>query len=43
MTLGYAGLLYEMLYNGHIIALEVAPKTISSNSTSTAPTTGTAG
>ena len=35
VTPGYGGLIYEMLYNGHIMALQVAPalKTTGSNAT----------
>jgi hypothetical protein len=37
VTPGYGGLIYEMLYNGHIMALQVAPIL---NSTSTASAGG---
>jgi hypothetical protein len=37
VTPGYGGLIYDMLVNGHIIALQVAP---SLNSTSTASADG---
>jgi hypothetical protein len=40
VTPGYGGLMYEMLYNGHIMALQVAPKPTSSNSTSTTTSGG---
>jgi hypothetical protein len=36
VTPGYGGLIYEMLYNGHIMALQVAPAiTITGNTTAT--------
>jgi hypothetical protein len=38
---GYGGLSYHVLIDGHIMALKVLPKPMSSNSTST-PTTSTA-
>lgn len=43
VTPGYGGIIHEMLYNGHIMALQVAPKTTSANSTSTTPTAGAGG
>ena len=45
ITPGYGGIIYEMLYNGHIMALQVAPKLTTSNSTSTIapPTSASAG
>jgi hypothetical protein len=43
VTPGYGGLIHEMLYNGHIMNLQVAPKITNSNSTSgtTNSTSGT--
>jgi hypothetical protein len=38
ITPDYGGMIYEMLYNGHIMALQVAPAT---NATSTASMTST--
>jgi hypothetical protein len=35
VTPGYGGLIYEMLYNGHIMALQVAPVLINTDNTAT--------
>jgi len=40
---GYGGLMYDLLSDNYIIALQVAPKAASSNSTSTSATTSGAG
>ncbi|MGB0025853.1 MAG: hypothetical protein WBP64_03345 [Nitrososphaeraceae archaeon] len=40
ITPGYGGVMHEILYNGHMMALQVAPKSTSSNSTSTTSNTG---
>jgi hypothetical protein len=40
VTPGYGGLIYELLYNGHIMAMQVLPKPTSSNSTSTTSAPG---
>lgn len=38
VTPGYGGLIYEMLYNGHIMALQVAPALTTTGSNATAET-----
>ena len=35
VPVGYGGLIYDLLNNGHIMALQVLPRTTSSNSTTT--------